>query len=80
MRCAGRERICPEDRVPVLGAGRSRSRRSLRLRADSISRDAPRLVAELLRIRQILEAAEPGEDELRARHAFHQLLNESVEE
>jgi hypothetical protein len=39
----------------------------------------PAVVAELLRLREVLAAAAPGEDG-KARHSYHRLLNESGEE
>jgi hypothetical protein len=40
----------------------------------------PDLVVELRRLREVLGTAAPGEEEVRARHHFHELLNESGEE
>jgi hypothetical protein len=40
---------------------------------------SPAVVSELLRLREELTAAAPGEDG-KARHCYHRLLNESEEE
>lgn len=40
----------------------------------------PALVVELLRVREQLGAAVSGDEESRAQHLYHQLLNESEEE
>jgi hypothetical protein len=77
--CAGRERLCPEAGCPFWEpGGAALAGRCVFEGLDFAGRSA--LVAELVRIRQILKGGEPGDEELRARHAFQQLLNESVEE
>ena len=73
---AGREQLCPEDGCPFWEPGGAvLEGRCAFERLDLAG--CPALVSELLRLREQLDAAAAGEEELRARHLYHQLLNES---
>ena len=75
----GREQLCPEDRCPFWEPGGAvLEGRCAFEQADLAGR--PALVSELLRVRGQLDAAAAGEEERRARHLYHHLLNESSEE
>ena len=75
----GREQLCPGSACPFWEPGGAvLAGRCAFERVDFAGR--PALVAELLRVREQLDAAAPGEEESRARHLYHRLLNESEEE
>jgi len=76
---AGREQLCPGSACPFWEPGGAvLPGRCAFERLDFAGR--PALVVELLRLRELLDAAAPGEEESRARHLYHRLLNESEEE
>ena len=62
--------------MPVLGARRRGARGAVRIRAVDLTRRAA-VVSELLRLREKLEGAAPGEDDRALRTRYHRLLNES---
>ncbi|HEY8706029.1 MAG TPA: hypothetical protein VIL98_14845 [Gaiellaceae bacterium] len=75
----GREQLCPESTCPFWEPGGAvLAGRCAFERLDLAGR--PALVAELVRLREQLDAAASGDEESRARHLYHQLLNESEEE
>ncbi len=76
---AGRERPCPEAGCPFWEPGGAVLEGRCAFEGLDLS-GRPALVSELLRLREQLGAAAPGEDEGRVRHLYHQLLNESGEE
>jgi len=76
---AGRETICSEQSCPFWEpGGAALEGRCVFDLVDLGGR--PDLVAELRHLREVLGTAAPGEEEVRARHHFHELLNESGEE
>ncbi|MGZ8716096.1 MAG: hypothetical protein ACXWYO_03190, partial [Gaiellaceae bacterium] len=76
---AGREQLCPGSACPFWEPGGAvLPGRCAFERLDFAGR--PALVVELLRVREQLDAAASGAEESRARHLYHQLLNESEEE
>lgn len=76
---AGREQVCPAEGCPFWESGGAvLQSRCVFERIDLAGR--PAFVAELLRLRDELNAAASGADERSARHRYHQLLNESEEE
>ena len=76
---AGRQTTCPEEGCPFWEpGGAALEGRCVFDLVDFGGR--PDLVGELRRLREVLGSAAPGEEEIRARHHFHELLNESGEE
>jgi hypothetical protein len=76
---AGREHVCPGSACVFWEPGGAvLTGRCAFESVDFAGR--PALVAELLRVREQLGAAGSGEEESRARHLYHRLLNESEEE
>ncbi|MGZ4416188.1 MAG: hypothetical protein ACXVRZ_17705 [Gaiellaceae bacterium] len=75
---AGREQLCPASACPFWEPGGAvLPGRCAFERIDFAGRSA--LVAELLRVREQLNVASSSAEESRARHLYHQLLNESEE-
>jgi hypothetical protein len=76
---AGREQLCRGWACPFWEPGGAvLPGRCMFERLDFTGR--PALVAELLRLREQLDEAAPGDEESRTLHLYHQLLNESEEE
>jgi hypothetical protein len=76
---SGQERICPEEGCPFWEPGGAVLEGGCVFeRLDLLG--SPGLVSELLRVRDLLAAAVPGDEELHAWHECHHLLNESGEE